>query len=90
MSEKIGGLALYVSPGCFYCSRVQRVVSELGVQVEVRDTWTDPRFRQELTAAMGRGTVPVLRIEGADGQVRWLPESLDIIAWLKANFGGAS
>lgn len=87
MGETVSGLALYVSPGCFYCSRVTRALSELGVALEVRDTWADPRYRQELTAALGRGTVPVLRIEETDGTVRWLPESLDIIAWLKARFG---
>lgn len=90
MGEMTQGLALYVSPGCSYCSRVTRALSDLGVTVELRDTWADPRFRQELTAALGRGTVPVLRIEGADGTVRWLPESRDIIAWLKARFGGAA
>jgi hypothetical protein len=30
--------------------------------------------------------VPVLRIEEAGGEVRWLPESVDIIAYLQQRF----
>jgi glutathione S-transferase len=30
--------------------------------------------------------VPCLRIEGGDGDVRWMPESADIIDYLKDHF----
>lgn len=90
VDERTHGLALYVSPGCFYCARVTRALGDLGVSLELRDTWANPEFSRDLYGALGRGTVPVLRIEAADGTVTWLPESLDIVAWLKARFGGRS
>ena len=40
-----------------------------------------------IAAALGRGTVPVLRIEGDDGEVEWLPESAEIVRYLEAHFG---
>lgn len=92
-SEQTGSdarrLALYVSPGCFYCSRVLRAVEALGADVEVRDTMRDPQHRAALWQAMGRGTVPVLRIQGPGGEDRWLPESRDIIEWLQQHVGRA-
>ena len=39
-----------------------------------------------LQAAMGRGTVPVLRIDEA-GSTRWIPESADIVAYLYSEHG---
>jgi glutathione S-transferase len=39
--------------------------------------------RAELIAGGGKGQVPCLRIETDDGNVRWLYESADIIAYLR-------
>lgn len=76
-------LALYVTDGCGYCRRVLQTIRELGVEVEVRDLNEDPEHRRALLEARGRGTVPVLRI----GRDVWLPESMDIIAYLHERFG---
>lgn len=37
----------------------------------------------ELTSGGGKFQVPCLRIESADGKVRWMYESIDIIRYLK-------
>ncbi len=75
-------LSLYQFQSCLFCVRVRDAMTRLGLRVELRDIHSDPRYRDELVAAVGRETVPVLRIEEA-GEVRWLPESLDIIDYLE-------
>ncbi len=75
-------LALYAYDACPHCQRVYTAIEALGIEVEKRDVRDDPEHRRELVKAVGRGTVPVLRIEDDEGGVRWLPESRDIVAWL--------
>jgi glutathione S-transferase len=81
------GITLYQFRGCPFCSRVEAALETLGVDVEIRDTLTDEASADELFAATGRQTVPVLRIEQPDGSFRWMPESADIIDYLRARFG---
>jgi glutaredoxin len=79
-------LALYQTRWCPYCMRVQRAIEEMGLDVEVRDLRKDRQWERELVQARGRRTVPVLRITDAQGRDEWLPESLDIIQWLRQNY----
>jgi glutathione S-transferase len=85
---KQSALSLYEFEGCPYCQRVRQAMARLGLQIELRDIHAEPRYRQELVQATGRGTVPCLRIDEGGGKVRWLHESLDIIAFLEREFGG--
>jgi len=78
-------LALYFFEACPYCVRVRHALERLGLQIELRDIREEPRYRQELVAARGRGTVPVLRIRSAEGD-RWMPESADIVRYLEERF----
>lgn len=80
------GLSLYCAPGCGACQNVKLALAELGIAVEERDVRRDGAHYTTLLEARGRGTVPVLRIEEPDGDVRWLPESRDIIAYLYGRF----
>lgn len=80
-------LALYCYATCYYCIRVRRAVARLGISLPERDILATPEHRRELIAATGRTRVPVLRIEQPDGEVRWLPESMDIVAYLEQRFG---
>lgn len=86
MSASEERLALYKSDYCVFCIRVKRVIEELGISVEMRDVWDEPRWQQELIAARGRATVPVLRLTGPS-EDRWMPESVDIIRYLRQRFG---
>jgi len=79
-------LALYHFPGCPFCVLVRAEIDRLGVDVELRDIHADPRHRDDLVAARGRATVPVLRCTGPSGD-RWMPESRDIVAYLRQRFG---
>ena len=83
----VEGLALYQYAGCPFCLRVRMALDELGVEIELRDTLVDPEHERALVEATGRRTVPVLRIEEEDGDVRWMPESADIVAYLRERFG---
>ena len=58
----------------------------LGLAIPLRNTMQDAEHRAALIDAMGRGTVPVLRIEHPDGRVEWLPESADIVDYLVERF----
>lgn len=80
-------LALYHFEGCPYCSRVRQAIDRLGIDVELRDIFSDRTYLKELIDARGRRTVPVLRIFGADGAERWMPESADIVRYLEATYG---
>ena len=84
-AEPEESLSLYHFEGCPFCSRVRRVIDELQAPVQLRDIFDNPGYRDELVAARGRPTVPVLRCDG-EGKSRWLPESADIIAHLRERF----
>jgi glutaredoxin len=83
--EEIRGLSLYQSDYCPFCIRVRDVVSRLDIEIELRDV-SESSYAMELVSATGRRTVPVLRIDGEEGSVDWLPESLDIIRYLEERF----
>jgi len=85
-AQQVPGLFIYGYPQCPYCRRVLDVASSLGLEIPLRNTLNDAGRRRELQTAMGRGTVPVLRIEGEAGDVEWLPESADIVRYLVDRF----
>ena len=86
-SKGTEGLTLYGYPQCPYCSRVLHAIDSLGLEIPLRNTLEDRESHAALVTAMGRGTVPVLRIEASDGAVEWLPESADIVRYLVSRFG---
>ena len=83
----VSRLALYQFDSCPFCQRVRDAMARLGTSIELRDIQRDAGRRQELIEATGRATVPVLRIEEPTGEVRWMPESLDIVRFLEESFG---
>ncbi len=86
-TDSVRGLSIYGYPQCPFCRRVIDAVNSLGLEIPLRNTLEDGERRSELLAAMGRATVPVLAIEGDDGQIRWMPESADIVRYLRKHFG---
>lgn len=55
----------------------------VGRELPLRNIRADPTHRTALVEGGGRKTVPCLRIEEADGSVRWLYESSDIVEYLR-------
>ena len=84
----VAGLSLYHYETCPFCHRVRHAAERLGIELELRDIITNRQHLQDLTAARGRRTVPVLRIDDESG-TRWLPESADIVRYLQERFGEA-
>jgi glutathione S-transferase len=67
---------------CPFCMRVRHFLDRSGLDVPLRNIHKEPEAHRELLAGGGSQQVPCLRIEAPDGQVRWLYESADIIAYL--------
>lgn len=82
------GLALYQFRACPFCVRVRHAMRRMGLNIELRDARGDPDRAAELRHQGGRYQVPCLRIE-KKGEVAWLYESADIIAWLERRFARA-
>ncbi len=83
---RVEDLVLYGYPQCPFCRRVMGAAASLGIELELRNTLVDDDHQQALVDATGRSTVPVLRIEGEDGEERWMPESADIVEYLEKRF----
>ncbi|MEM6295351.1 MAG: glutathione S-transferase N-terminal domain-containing protein [Myxococcota bacterium] len=77
-------LTLYHLPSCPFCIRVRQVADDLGIPLQLIDVARDRAAYDSLLDRRGRGTVPVLGIPTPDGE-RLLPESDDIIAYLRRN-----
>lgn len=86
-SDNTETLILYVTAWCGFCTMVLRVIEKLGLEVEIRDIRSNPRYFQELFEARGRGTVPVLRRDRPDTGSDWMPESRHIIDYLIRTYG---
>ena len=79
-------LSLYQFQSCPFCVKVRRRMHQLNLPIELRDAKNNPQFRSELAESGGRIKVPCLRIE-ENGEVKWMYESNDIIAYLEQRFG---
>ncbi|TDY02536.1 glutaredoxin family protein [Thiohalophilus thiocyanatoxydans] len=79
-------LALYQFRSCPFCIKVRRAARRLSLNIEQRDALHDPTHRTALLEGGGEVKVPCLRITEHDGQVRWLYESNEIIAYLQSRF----
>ena len=79
-------LSLYQFEQCPFCVRVRRVIQELSLKIELRDTQKNPQFHEELLKGGGTIQVPCLRIEKDEGSVQWMYESADIIRFLRERF----
>lgn len=83
-------LALYYFPTCPFCIRVLMTIKMMKIDVELRNIRASDEYWDELVAARGRATVPVLRIMTADDEDRWMPESGDIVRYLKQTYTAAA
>ena len=79
-------LVLYHFETCPYCARVRAAIDRLDLDVELRDIHADTKHWDDLVAARGRATVPVMKIDSPGGSERWMPESADIIRYLDKTY----
>ena len=81
-NEDVPELILYGRPSCPYCVRVDRVIEEMDIEDKItrRHTGFGTEWRTDLRNRTGSTQVPCLFIDGEP-----MFESLDIIAWMRAN-----
>jgi glutaredoxin len=79
-------LALYQFKTCPFCIKVRQEMRRLSLNIELRDSQSDPQHREALVQGGGKPMVPCLRISDVHGNSRWMYESGDIIAYLRGRF----
>ncbi|KMV32289.1 glutathione S-transferase N-terminal domain-containing protein [Photobacterium swingsii] len=85
VNNQVEKLKLYQFEACPFCVKVRRSAKRLNLPLETRDAKVSP-WEQELIEQGGARKVPCLRIEKEDGDVTWMYESNDIIAYLEKRF----
>ncbi|GGK61260.1 glutathione S-transferase N-terminal domain-containing protein [Amphritea balenae] len=83
---RTANLSLYQFEACPFCVKVRRSMRRNGLNIELRDAKKVELHRDELLQGGGRVKVPCLRIDDADGEVRWMYESSDIIHYLEQTY----
>jgi glutaredoxin len=91
-------LALYHFQTCPFCIKVRHEMARLSLPIPLRDAQyepkhsnnpkhhTNPNHKADLVQGGGKFQTPCLRIEDAQGNVRWLYESNDIIKYMQQRF----
>ena len=79
-------LALYQFKTCPFCIKVRQEMLRLSLPIELRDAQFDATHREALAQGGGKPAVPCLWIRDERGGARWMYESGDIIAYLRARF----
>ena len=82
-ASKFAGHTLYQFNTCPFCIKVKLAMWRMGIELPQKNIKSNRAFREELIAGGGKKQVPCLRIESAAGDIRWMYESDDIIAYLK-------
>lgn len=83
---RTANLSLYQYEACPFCVKVRRSLRRNSLNIELRDVKKVELHRDELVEGGGRLKVPCLRIDEADGEVRWMYESSDIIHFLEQTY----
>ena len=86
VDQQTKNLTLYQFKTCPFCIKVRRTMKRLSLNIETRDTQHDMFHRTELLEGGGQIKVPCLKITNAQGEVKWLYESREIIQYLQDNF----
>ena len=79
-------LALYQFTTCPFCIKVRQEMRRLSLNIERRDAQKDAKNRADLIAGFGQPKVPCLKITDSAGNIQWLVESGEIIAYLRGRF----
>lgn len=88
LDRKTAHLSLYQYEACPFCVKVRRALRRNGLNIDIRDAKRVDEHRDALLNGGGKLKVPCLRIDEADGEVRWMYESSDIIHYLEQTYVG--
>lgn len=78
--------SLYHYDSCPFCYKVRAAMSQLGIEMELRNIYQGAEHLSALKEGGGSTMVPCLRID-KDGSSEWMYESSDIVDYLKKEFG---
>ena len=84
----MANLILYELEGCPYCAKVKQTLADLDLEYESRMVPSSHDERTEVKEVSGQTGVPVLVDE--DHGVEGMPESDDIVAYLRETYGDAA
>ncbi len=90
VDQQCQSLALYQFSTCPFCIKVRQEMRRLSLPIEKRDAQHNSAHRDALMQGSGGTQVPCLRITEADGQTRWLKDSVAIVAYLRERFSAAA
>lgn len=79
-------LSLYQYAVCPFCVKVRWAIRRLGLSIEYKDAKRNAQYAKELVEGGGQLKVPCLRIEKENGEIEWMYESSDIIAYLSNRY----
>lgn len=82
-------LVLYEYRTCPFCIKVRHEMHRLALPIERRDAQQEGANRAALVRGGGRAKVPCLKVTDRSGTSRWMYESDEIVAFLRARFAGA-
>ncbi len=86
IDQETARLALYQFAACPFCVKVRRAIKRQSLKIKVLDAKNCEKSRNELMIGGGKIKVPCLKIICADGNVRWIYESKDIVNYLESCF----
>ncbi|PSW21436.1 glutaredoxin [Photobacterium sanctipauli] len=85
VEESLKGIKLYQFDACPFCVKVRRAAKRLNLPLQTIDA-KQAEHEEALINGGGKRKVPCLRIEEASGDVTWMYESNDIIAYLEQRY----
>jgi len=86
IDEQCKNFTLYQYKACPFCVKVRRAMKRLSLTIELRDPKRSESAKEELIAGAGKLKCPCLKIDEGDGEVRWMFDSKEIIAYLEGRF----
>ena len=89
VDQETAKLTLYQFQACPFCVKVRMSMKRLGLTIQTKDANRSDEARGELLVGGGKLTVPCLKIENDSGEVTWMYESSDIVAYLEGRFMGS-
>jgi len=76
-------LVLYQYRTCPFCIKVRREIKRESLNIELRDAQHNLQHQQQLLNGGGKIKVPCLQIQSDNGDISWLYESSDVVAYLR-------
>ncbi len=85
VDNRASSMSLYQFEACPFCVKVRRAMKRQSVNIDLLDAKNNPTHREALLTNGGALKVPCLRIDNV-GEITWMYESSDIIAYLEKEF----